>query len=609
MHVIKNMRLSTKLISSFMIIAIISIIIGIVGITGMNSLSGANEKMYLYNAKSMGDIAVMYDLLATQRICASNMVIFYETDRDFSLEEEKSLAEKEKAFDEVFNDYKNWLSNSEETALYNDIKKLYYNDFAACKQGVRDAVAAGDSVAMVAAIEKMDSSGSDVSDILDQTNALNDELGSDSVEANKGQSRERTIMLFVVMIIGVALSLLLTFATSTFATKPLKVLSSAIQVFTSTGSIELSTDLSTHISEIAQQKDELGAVARDYGAMMTRFSYLSTELDKIADGDLSSDIKLSSVNDVMGKSLQMMIAKFNAMFEEINASTEQVSTGAKQIADGAQSLAQGTTEQASSIDELSSSISEIAEKTKANAKMAEKAAELADTIKINAEKGSSQMDEMILAVNEINQASRSISKVIKVIDDIAFQTNILALNAAVEAARAGQHGKGFAVVAEEVRNLASKSAEAAKDTGVMIQDSMEKAGLGAKIADETATSLAEIVSGIKESNMIVNDIAKSSEEQFVGIEQINIGIDQVSQVVQHNSATAEQSAAASEEMSGQSDMLQQLITQFKLKNGSSLNKRFPKTANYNKKPLSLPMKIGLSHSSNSVNSNIGFGKY
>ena len=176
------------------------------------------------------------------------------------------------------------------------------------------------------------------------------------------------------------------------------------------------------------------------------------------------------------------------------------------------------------------------------------------------------MNEMISAVREINQAGQSISKVIKVIDDIAFQTNILALNAAVEAARAGQHGKGFAVVAEEVRNLAAKSAEAAKDTGGLISNSIEKAELGSRIAGDTAASLTEIVSGINESSQIVSEIAKSSEEQSIGISQINSSIDQVAEVTHQNSATAQESAAASQEMNGQSSLLDELISQFKLKN-------------------------------------------
>ena len=201
--------------------------------------------------------------------------------------------------------------------------------------------------------------------------------------------------------------------------------------------------------------------------------------------------------------------------------------------------------------------------------MAGRAADLANTIKESAEKGNRQMHEMTEAVKEINQASHSISKVIKVIDDIAFQTNILALNAAVEAARAGQHGKGFAVVAEEVRNLAAKSAEAAKDTGGLIANSMEKAEFGAGIASDTALSLEEIVSGINESAQLVNEIAKSSEDQSLGIEQINSGIDQVAKVTQQNSATAEESAAASRQMSDQSSTLEGLIARFRLKDDHS----------------------------------------
>ena len=175
------------------------------------------------------------------------------------------------------------------------------------------------------------------------------------------------------------------------------------------------------------------------------------------------------------------------------------------------------------------------------------------------------MDEMMGAVKEINQASQSIGKVIKVIEDIAFQTNILALNAAVEAARAGQHGRGFAVVAEEVRSLAEKSADAAKDTSSLIESSIDKASLGVRIAGETAESLADIVAGINESSQLIAQIAKSSGEQSLSMNQLNTSIDQVAQVVQQNSATAEESAAASMEMSSQSNLLYDLISRFKLK--------------------------------------------
>jgi len=319
-------------------------------------------------------------------------------------------------------------------------------------------------------------------------------------------------------------------------------------------------------TECALRQDEIGQTARGFGGLVTHLTGIEKNLVDLSSGDLSTKVKTLSAKDNIGHSLQKTIDNLNEMFGEINVASVQVTTGAKQVADGSQSLAQGSTEQAATVQELSSSMSEIAQKTKDNSDMAKRAADLADTIKGNAEKGSRQMDEMMSAVKEINAAGQSIGKVIKVIDDIAFQTNILALNAAVEAARAGQHGKGFAVVAEEVRNLAGKSAEAAKDTGVLIANSIEKAEFGARIADDTAASLVEIVSGINESTQLIMEIAKSSEEQFSGIAQINRGIDQVTQVVQQNSATAQQSAAASEEMSGQSAMLEQLISRFRLKN-------------------------------------------
>jgi len=415
-------------------------------------------------------------------------------------------------------------------------------------------------------------------------------------------SRMQLISIAIV-VAGIAVSILLALYVSSLISKPLNTLSAFMEKAGTTGDITLSPEDADNIGKMAIVKDEIGHAINGSAAFVGHVTNIAKKLEAIASGDLSADVKLLSESDTMGKSVKQVIDNLNNMFVEINAASAQVSTGSKQVADGAQALAQGSTEQAASIQELSSSIAEIAGKTKANATTAIRTSKLSDTIKDNAERGSRQMNELISAVEEINEASESIGKIIKTIDDIVFQTNILALNASVEAARAGQHGKGFAVVAEEVRNLASKSAEAAKGTGAMIQDSMTKAELGAQIAGETASSLNEIVSGVNESSQLIGEIARASEEQSSGIQQINTGIDQVAQVVQQNSATAEESAAISEEMSGQSDMLRQLIGQFRLKEGS---RSLPASAeNPARSRLASPERGGYARTDNRND----FGKY
>ncbi|MBR0596914.1 methyl-accepting chemotaxis protein [Sinanaerobacter chloroacetimidivorans] len=300
-------------------------------------------------------------------------------------------------------------------------------------------------------------------------------------------------------------------------------------------------------------------------------SYISEISDVLTDIG-SGNLNLSITSDYKGdfveikNSLNNIISSLNQIMGDINDAADQVTSGSRQVSDGSQALSQGSTEQASSIEELTASIAEVAGQTKQNAVNANQASEIVTNAKEHAMTGNRQMKEMLHSMEGISQSSADISKIIKVIDDIAFQTNILALNAAVEAARAGQHGKGFAVVAEEVRSLAVRSADAAKETTELIEGSIYKVQEGTRIANNTAAALNDIVEGVDQAANLVGTIAVASNEQASGIAQINKGIEQVSQVVQNNSATAEQSAAASEELSGQAEMLKEMVSRFQLSN-------------------------------------------
>lgn len=287
----------------------------------------------------------------------------------------------------------------------------------------------------------------------------------------------------------------------------------------------------------------------------------------MASGDFTIEMDMDYLGEFASikDSGNKIIGTLNDALSQIHRASNQVASGSEQVSSGAQSLSQGATEQASSIEELAATINELSEQVKQTAQNSGDINVLVEAAGNGVEGSNQQMKEMMSAMTRINESSSEIEKIIKTIEDIAFQTNILALNAAVEAARAGTAGKGFAVVADEVRSLASKSAEAAKDTTVLINHSLEAVAEGTRIARETQSSLLNVVEKAQKITVGMAKITEAASMQAEGIAQVTTGVDQISSVVQTNAATAEESAATSQELSSQSSLLKDLVGRFRLK--------------------------------------------
>ncbi len=300
----------------------------------------------------------------------------------------------------------------------------------------------------------------------------------------------------------------------------------------------------------------------------------------IAGGDLTQHVTLSSDKDVLGKALKQMTLNLQSIISMIYGAADQVSSGAGLISVSSQSLASNASEQASSLEQVTSSMVEIGSQIKANAENALHASQLAVQARELADKGTKEMESMKSAMEDINESSQAVAKIIKVIDEIAFQTNLLSLNAAIEAARAGRYGKGFAVVAEEVRNLAGRSAKAAKETADLIEGAVKKVENGNKIAEQTSDALNRIAESVIKVTDFIDEITASSNEQAQAIEQMNQGLGLVDQATQQNTANAEETASAAEDLSSQASQLRQLLSQFKIKSGQQEQLDMPESSTH-----------------------------
>jgi len=312
-------------------------------------------------------------------------------------------------------------------------------------------------------------------------------------------------------------------------------------------------------------RDEIGQLAQALNSMADGLARKAEVAETIANGDLTQEVEVASPKDTFGKSLAHMVANLNTMIREVRSASGRVSIGSEAIFMNSQELSNGASSQAASLEEITAAITDLTGQVKLNADNASAADKQTDETQASAVKGSEEMGVLTSAMSDISQASEEIAKIIKVIDDIAFQTNLLALNAAVEAARAGKHGKGFAVVAEEVRNLAGRSAKAARETAELIETTLEKVDNGNDLTTRTGAAFADITAGVAKATELVTEISQASTMQARGIEEISTGMQQVDAITQTNAASSQEMASASEDLRKQADDLQTILSRFKLK--------------------------------------------
>lgn len=559
-----NLKIGTRITIGFLLVAIIAGVIGIIGISGLQRV---NESYNVAYTDSAAALEYMERISSSFQRIRMNLfgVVLAETpaDKQFYLER---IDEHKNIIDENMAKYKEMLSKYTAEEVEHELELIdavqtSLNAFGEKRKKLIEEVGM-DPERRDEAFELLKDGGElrnlalSVDDAITELINYNNDYAENQIASNGEQANNSTLIMIIVIVLGVFLAIALGILISRMISKPINKMVEAADKL-AMGDVNVSVEANT--------KDEIGRLMKSFGKMIANIREQAHTVERLADGDLTVDIEIKSENDLLGQKLHKLIEDLNRMFGDINSSAEQVAVGAKQVSDSSMILSQGATEQASSIEELTAALEEISSQTELNAKNADNANKLTEAAKSNALEVKNQMNDMLQAMEDIKKSSAAISKIIKVIDDIAFQTNILSLNAAVEAARAGQHGKGFAVVAEEVRNLAARSAEAAKETTEMIEDSIKKSETGTKISEKTAEALNKIVKQVERVADLVNDIAKASNEQASAITQINQGIMQVSEVVQTNTATAEENAAASEELSRQAELLKQMVGGVKYK--------------------------------------------
>jgi methyl-accepting chemotaxis protein len=552
----KGIGLGAMLVSGFAIISLAAIGIGAYGIGSMNAINAADRFLYEKATAPMEQLIAMTKGFQRQRIGLRDFMDAPTKDAaTAALAEARAQgAIVAKAAGEI----DGTLATANGRELLDAFQKARAR-YDAVFGAIGDAHEKGDQ-ARVAAL--MAGTGKEAAaaeqDAIDALVRAKIDYARTVAEDNtrKGAETARWMMLLLgaVAVLAVATAMLITRrVTKSVGGEPSEIAAIADEVALG--------DLSMRFGDAAS----LTGIQRSLAGMVASLKAKSEAIKRIADGDLTADVELASERDEVGVSIRQMVVSLGELLGQVSGSVDQVAAGSMQVSSASQALSQGAAEQAASIEQISASLVEINGQTSQNSQNALQMNGLAKTALDRAEGGNVSMKELVAAMADINRSSEDIKKVVKAIDDIAFQINLLALNANVEAARAGKYGKGFAVVADEVRSLAVRSADAVKETTRMVEDSIAKVERGNELVRLTAARLEEIADGSEKVAALADEVANASAEQSNGLEQISAGISQIDQVTQGTSSSSEESAAAAEELAAQAQQLKRMVERFKLR--------------------------------------------